>query len=1121
MRFAEIPDNDTERLVALAKLHILDSPREDAYDRITALAALLCDVPMAAINFVDRDRQWFKSAIGLGEALETPRETGFCAHAVLSTEAMVVPDAARDPRFADNPFVAGEPRIRFYLGIPLVETGGLAVGTLCVLDRRPRRLTRRQTGALTTLAELLVTQLRQRRQFMGSLAGVAELLDQSRDEVYLLATDQHRCYYANRRARWRTGYSMAELETLEIRAVFPDYAPEENGDADTGDVSTTSTMRTAEHIARGGERYPVEARLSSLRIGDSTMRMIVARELGEQRAIEITLEREREFSKGLLENLSEGVVACDVEGRLTVVNRTMRDWYPGLSDLTAFHQWSRILSIFEDESSSPLAEDQVPLVRALRGERVRAARLVISAPGLAYRHVLVNADPLLDSNGRNRGGVAVMTDMTSLYVTEQHLRQAREQYQTLIESSPDMVLVHCDGVIVYINWTGVRILGGNDPGDFIGRLIIDLLHPSFHEIAHQRVREMRATGKVAKPLEELFFRVDGSTVPLEVAATPISHNGRCAIQVVARDMSERYRAIEALRTAEQRFRSLFENAAEGIFQITPQGDFTTANPAMAGLLCKDATELLEKPGNWRNFAHYLSREVLDLLLARTEREGNVVGFEAEVVKDAPGRVWISINMRAVRDDAGSLQCYEGSALDVTEVKRHQRTLEHQATHDLLTNLPNRNLLDDRLLQSMATADRHGTLVAVAFVDLDNFKDINDTFGHRVGDAVLTESARRLSGTIRAGDTVARVGGDEFVVVAGDLQSIGEMESLMQRLLRALAAPIAAVGTLVDVTCSAGVSIYPTDAAEAEALVRYADMAMYRAKQQGRDCVHYFTSRINAEVQARVLLERALRGAIASDELRLVYQPQVDLLTRRVTKCEALLRWSSRKLGPQQPADFIGVAEETSMILQIGEWVIRQACMQLRTWHMAGFDSLSVSINLSPRQLRDRNLLTVIAVAIREIGIDPRFLEFELTETMLINGTDEMKLVLRSLREMGVRLSIDDFGTGYSSLKYLREFPIDGIKIDKSFIAEIDKSPNDELIVKTMIALAVGLKLNVVAEGVETQDQLAFLIAQRVRVMQGYLFSRPLEVQQMFAYLKRNYAAGAMPLAVTPQLAVAG
>jgi len=1109
MEHAEIPANDAERLASLASFHILDSAPEEACDRITSLAALLAGVPMAAINFVDRERQWFKSSIGLGEGRETPRATGFCAHAILSPEIMVVTDASRDRRFRDNPFVAGAPGIRYYLGVPLVDQAGLCIGTLCVLDSRPRRLSRRCTEALRQLAALLMAQLRQRRQLLSTIAEVADVLDQSPDEVYLLAPEENRIWYANRRALSRLGYSQRELDARPLAEVFAACGVASPAANDCAPAGGGSAHRATEHIARGGERYPVACRERNLRFGGIDMQLVIARELGEQRAMESRLAREREFSQGLLENLSEGVVACDGDGRLSVVNRTLREWIPDLNASTSVDCWPGQLSLREGDELAPLADDRVPLSRALRGERVRGARLIIAVPGMVPRHVLVNADPLCDETGSNRGAVSVLSDVTSQYYAEMQLRQAREQYRILIESSPDMVLVHRDGVIAYINWTGVQVLGGKDPREFVGRPIIDLLHPDFHDVARQRVREMHATGRVAKPLEEIFFRLDGSMVPLEVAATPISHNGMAAIQVVARDVSERHRTTAALREAEMRFRSLFENAAEGIFQITPQGDFITANPAMARLLGLEDVQALCTAANPRSFAYYLSHEVLRDLLARVEREGDVVGHEVEVVKENPERAWLSVNLRAVRSASGELHHYEGSALDVTEVKRHQRTLEYQATHDLLTQLPNRNLLDDRLLQALAMSSRRRRQVAVAFIDLDNFKDINDTFGHRIGDAVLSEAARRLVTTVRAVDTVARVGGDEFVVVAGDQQTFDETSILMRRLLAALSLPIPAGDTLVEVTCSIGVSLYPDDAQDAETLLRYADMAMYRAKQQGRNFLQYFTQSINSEVQARVLLERALRNALPQREFHLVYQPQVDLAAGRVTKCEALLRWTSARLGPRSPAEFIGVAEETSMILRIGEWVIGEACAQLGEWHARGFTDLGISINLSPRQLRDRDLLPMIESTIRRHNLRPQCLEFELTETMLINGTDEVKVLLGRLRDAGVRLSIDDFGTGYSSLSYLREFPIDGIKIDKSFIVDIDDHPGDELIVKTMIALAMGLKLNVVAEGVETCEQLNFLRAQEVRVMQGFLFSKPLPAPEMMDYLVRNYAAGAI------------
>jgi diguanylate cyclase (GGDEF)-like protein len=468
-----------------------------------------------------------------------------------------------------------------------------------------------------------------------------------------------------------------------------------------------------------------------------------------------------------------------------------------------------------------------------------------------------------------------------------------------------------------------------------------------------------------------------------------------------------------------------------------------------------------------------------------------VAYEAELVKESPEKIWVSINIRSIADRHGAIRFYEGSALDITPVKNHQRALEYQATHDLLTMLPNRVLLNDRLDQALGKAIRRGGEVAVAFVDLDNFKSINDSFGHKVGDIVLSETAGRLLTAVRDSDTVARVGGDEFVLVIEDADGANEFSSLMTRLLPAVAAPIQSDGVAVSVTCSVGISRFPHDGRRADELIKHADIAMYRAKQSGRNTVEFYNEGLHTARTSRIRMEMGLKNAISNNELSLVYQPQINMWSRRVCRCEALLRWNNPELGNPPPSEFIPVAEETGLIIAIGEWVIRTALKQLYEWHQSGFSELCISINLSARQLRDPSLIPAVEFALANYSINPAHIEFELTETMLMDGVEKIGSALAALRQLGVRLSIDDFGTGYSSLSYLRSLPVDAIKIDKSFIWSLSDSDDNGLIVRTMIALAIGLRLQVIAEGVETQDQLDFLLANGVDAVQGFIFSAPL------------------------------
>jgi len=441
-----------------------------------------------------------------------------------------------------------------------------------------------------------------------------------------------------------------------------------------------------------------------------------------------------------------------------------------------------------------------------------------------------------------------------------------------------------------------------------------------------------------------------------------------------------------------------------------------------------------------------------------------------------------------------------------EKSRDQESLATLAYYDVLTGLPNRALLQDRLHQAMIEADRHGRLVALLFMDLDRFKNINDTLGHEMGDVLLKKVAKRLEGCVRPGDTVARPGGDEFIVVLAGVAHVDDVSRVAQKIIDAFSLPFEIGGRELYVTCSIGVTLYPFDDRDVETLHRNADAAMYHAKEEGRNNFQFYSAEMNAQSFQRLTLENALRRALERDELRLYHQPQVDLDSGRIVGVEALIRWQHPELGLVSPADFIPLAEETGLIVPIGEWVLRQACAQARAWQKAGLPPVRVAVNLSARQFRQHGLYEVITAALQHAGLAPEWLEVELTESLVMHDVNRTIDVLRGLKKMGVSVAVDDFGTGYSSLSYLRRLPIDAIKIDRAFIEHIPDNSDAAAITTAIIALARSLQLKTVAEGVETEAQADFLRRHGCNAMQGFYFSRPLPADK-FAELLKNVAEG--------------
>jgi diguanylate cyclase (GGDEF)-like protein/PAS domain S-box-containing protein len=428
--------------------------------------------------------------------------------------------------------------------------------------------------------------------------------------------------------------------------------------------------------------------------------------------------------------------------------------------------------------------------------------------------------------------------------------------------------------------------------------------------------------------------------------------------------------------------------------------------------------------------------------------------------------------------------------DVTEQRRIEAELRHQSTHDALTGLPNRTLFQDRLTQAMQQARRQGKLLAVALLDLDNFKAINDGWGHNYGDQLLAEVARRLKDTLRAGDTVARLGGDEFALVLSDLSQVEQVGQIVNKVLAAFSAPFRIDEYDVYSGFSIGVTVFPVDGEDVTTLVRNADVAMYRAKAAGRGCARFFTPDLNSIIKDTLLLQTYLKAAVEAGELELHYQPQVNLRSGEICGVEALLRWTHAELGPVSPARFIPVAEACGLIVPIGAWVLATACKQIRAWQEAG-TPIRVAVNLSAHQFRQHDLTQSVRDALAQSGASPALLELELTESAVMEEPEPAARLLNELAKLGVTIALDDFGTGYSSLAYLKVFPLHKLKIDRSFVADLASDPDDAAIVHGLVGLAHSLGLTVIAEGVETEDQRAMLSKLKCDEFQGWLFSKAL------------------------------
>jgi diguanylate cyclase (GGDEF)-like protein/PAS domain S-box-containing protein len=612
---------------------------------------------------------------------------------------------------------------------------------------------------------------------------------------------------------------------------------------------------------------------------------------------------------------------------------------------------------------------------------------------------------------------------------------------------------------------------------YIGVLNITILSLSAVVSEHRR-----ALKDLQKSREELEQRVASRTEDL------LNAN-----RVMEAEIAERKRVEENLAESKNHLRMIIDSEPDCLKLITADGTILDMNPAGLAMIEADSKEQVIG----KCIYQLVSPENQSAFMSLNERvfSGESETLEFEIVGLKGTHRWLETHAVPFRNTKGEIIAHMSNTRDITERKQTEERLSYLANYDLLTGLPNRILLFDRLEQAIPRVRWQKRLVAVLFLDLDNFKQINDTLGHNTGDLLLKAVGERLTRFVRQGDTVARLGGDEFVLVLADLAKAEDVPQIAQKILDGLSKPFDLEGVEIFTGASIGITLDPTDGEDPETLLKNADAAMYKAKEQGRNHYQFYSSSMNIKILERLSIETDLHHALEREEFLLHYQPQVDLHSGQIIGMEALIRWNKSGSEMISPAKFIPVAEETGLILPIGEWVLRVACAQCNAWTEEGLSPVFMAVNLSARQFQQQNVVEMVNRILNETGLKPNYLELELTESILMKREDVTNKTLHKLNAMGVRLSIDDFGTGYSSLSYLKRFPIDKLKIDQSFIQDVVSDPDNAAIVAAIITLGHSLGLKVIAEAVETREQLEFLRSIECDEMQGYLFSRPLTSDQ--------------------------
>ena len=893
MLIAPTLENEAERLRILEEMNILDSPPDANLDDITELAAHICSTPIALISLIDRDRQWFKSRVGL-DVEQTPRDLAFCVHAIASIEdVFIVPDAREDLRFRDNLLVTAAPYIRFYAGLPLVTKEGVALGTLCVIDRVPRVLDSDKVSALQALRRQVVFALEQRR------------------------------------ALHALGATHGELDP------------------------------TRQGLLHNGDELERRMRNSDLSLAEANRLLLHLR--AERARRDAELRRSEERFRATFEHAAVGIAHVSPDGRWLAVNE-------GLCQVVGYTREELLERTFQSMTHpADLAKDA----------------------GL----------------------------------TERLLHNEIESYS----------------------------------------------------------------------LEKRFRHKLGHDVWAHVTASLVRHSGGAPdyIITVVKDITERVHALQRLRHAEARLRSAVQVAALGYWEWDPVTGTAVFSPEYHHLMGFDDEPLPNRFEEWESRLHPEDRQRVGHALSRflaSDAAELHVGFRL-LHRDGNYR-WIAARAVPLKDDNGDATRIIVTHLDVTDAKVAQQRIRDAALHDPLTGLPNRALIFEHATQVLAASRRSGDPGALMFVDLDRFKTINDVHGHKTGDAVLQEVARRLGGATRAQDIVGRIGGDEFLVVLPTVSLPDGAEHVARHLLAAVNGPIRIDGLELHVSPSIGICAVPHGDAAVDDLIRYADVAMYRAKKAGQNRYEFFSEALEQAYFESRSIEKQMKLALIRRAFALHYQPIIDIRTERLVSVEALLRWPEnygRRVGP---GEFIPIAEATGIIGPLSEWAMGEACRQHRQWLAQGLPAIPIALNVSPVQFQAREFNDQFRALIADSGIDAGCLQIEVTESMLMQDIAQASCALLQIKELGCKIALDDFGTGYSSLAYLSQLPIDKLKIDQSFVRRLDSDPACAAIIAAVVALGRSLGLQVVAEGIETDAVLERVRELGCEQAQGYFYSRP-------------------------------
>ena len=906
-------------------------------------------------------------------------------------------------------------------------------------------------------------------------------------DAIIAADSDHRIVFWNAPAARMFGYTEPEVLGQSVGILIPPERRDallamlrriQNGEAK---VATRTVELRA--VRKDGAVFVIEMALSVRNGAERIVFTAVVRDVTERKRAAQILRQHMATMRAVTEGTSDAVWAKTVDGHYHLINSAGARMFGVPAHVII---GSADTALFGSATASAVRARDLDAIAS--GTAIVSDASARDSHGVMRQYVTTRT-PWRDSEGNIIGLIGVSRDVTDKVRAERSLRTSEERYRQLVEHSPEAIIVHRDGTLLYINKTGAAILGGGGAETLVGRALATFVHPDSHNRLVDAAAARERGEFAAKPAEYRIMTNNGGIADVEALSVAVEHNGLPAIQTVLRDVTARRAAESALRDREARLHLVMHQIPAVLWATDRAGRFTSALGAGLNALGIEATQLIGTHAR-EHFGASGDTDSQTSAISIALR-GDSASFELAWA----GRSF-ACSVEPLRTPSGEIEGTLGLAVDITERKVLETQLTYRAFHDPLTGLANRALFRDRVMHALSRIGR-GKHVAIVFLDLDDFKTVNDSLGHGEGDRLLAAVGSRLVGAVRSHDTVARFGGDEFAILLEDLVSTDEALDVVARVEESLRAPIGLRGREVNVTASLGLAhAAPGDAADD--ILRNADVAMYNSKESGSARHTVFEPHMHAAIVDRLELESDLRGALDRKELHLLYQPVVALDSGRIQGFEALSRWSHRARGVLAPQHFIQLAEDTGLIVEIGRWVLNAACDELSRWHQLAEDGavglhreLRMGINISGSQLEHATFVDDVAAAIKRSGAPADRVVLELTEGTLMRRTADVLVRLHALKALGVQLAIDDFGTGYSSLSYLQRFPIDVLKVDKTFVEGIAREGEDGALARTILALGEMMNVRTLAEGIETQEQCDALAALGCKFGQGYLFSHPM------------------------------